>query len=191
MKNKILNARTHRRYKNEKVPLETIKSILNSAKNCPSAVNMQLTRYIIVNNDEELKSKIFKLTNLGTVHKVENGYEPKGYIISLVEKEKVKRRDYLNFDQGIAYQSINLMMNDYGLKTVCLFSPNKEKLEEVLGINMSKYEVCYALGYGYPLDYNRKIIETDDISLIKYFKDENGIYNVPKLKLSKILIDEK
>lgn len=95
MENQILKARTHRRYKNKKVKLETIKEIIKAAKNSPSAFNMQLSRYIIVNEDEALKEKIFRLTNLPTFHEVEDEYKPVGYIIVVAEKEKIKRRDIL------------------------------------------------------------------------------------------------
>lgn len=191
MKDEILKARTHRRYHKRKVDIEVIREIIAAAKNSPSAFNMQLSRYIIVNEDEELKEKIFRLTNLPTFHKVEDEYKPAGYIIVVAENERIKRRDYLNFDQGIAYQSINIMMNKYGIRNVCLFSPDKKKLQEYLGPDIEKYEVCYALAYGYPIASERKIVETRDLTFWKYFKDEEGIYNVPKLTLDTLIIHER
>lgn len=191
MKNQLLKARTHRRYQDKKVDIEIVRNIIRGAKNSPSAFNMQLTRYIIINEDMELKDKLFKLTNLPTFHEVEDQYKPAGYIIAVVEKSRIKRRDYLSFDQGIAYQSINLMMNEYGMRNVCLFSPNKNKLQEFLKLDIDKYEVSYAIGYGYPVAKKRNVIETEDTSAWKYFKDENGIYNVPKLTLETLIIDEK
>jgi len=191
MKDQIFKARTHRRYHPRKVESEVIREIIDAAKNSPSAFNMQLSRYIIVNEDEDLKEKIFRLTNLPTFHQVEDEYKPSGYIIAVVEKSRIKRRDYLHFDQGIAYQSINLMMNEYGMRNVCLFSPDKNKLQEYLGLDIEKYEVSYALAYGYPIAEKRKIAETTDTTLWKYFKDEEGIYNVPKLTLDTVIIDEK
>lgn len=191
MKNEILKARTHRRYKRDKVELETIREIIEGAKNSPSAMNLQLTRYIVINNDDELKDEIFQLTNLPTAHGVEDDYKPAGYIIAVVEKAMIKNRSHLSFDQGIVYQSINLMMNEYGLRNVCLFSPSKEKLQELLELNMEKYEVSYAIGYGYPITIERKVLETKNPSFIKYFQDGDGVYNIPKLTVDTLIIEEK
>ncbi|WP_028857007.1 nitroreductase family protein [Psychrilyobacter atlanticus] len=191
MKDQLLKARTHRRYQNKKVDIEIVRNIIKGAKNSPSAFNMQLSRYIIVNEDMELKDKLFKLTNLPTFHEVEEQHKPAGYIIVVVEKSRIKNRDTLSFDQGIVYQSINLMMNEYGMRNVCLFSPNKNKIQELLKLGINKYEVSYAIGYGHPLTKKRNVVETEDISAWKYFKDESGIYNVPKLTLETLIIDEK
>lgn len=191
MKNEILKARTHRRYHNKGVKTEVIREIIGAAKNSPSAFNMQLSRYIIVNEDEELKEKIYRLTNLPTFHQVEDEYRPAGYIIVVAERDRIKRRDYLSFDQGIAYQSINLMMNGYGLRNVCLFSPDKKKMQKYLGLDIEKYEVCYALAYGYPIASERRIVETEDTGFWKYYKGEDGVYNVPKLTLDTLIIDER
>lgn len=191
MKESILNARTHRRYRSEKVDSETLKEILQIAKNTPSALNMQLSRYIIINEDQELIDKIFHLTNLPTVHLVEEEYKPSGFIVVVAEKEKIKSRDYLLFDQGIAYQTLNLLMGDYGLRTVCMFSPSKKKIAACLDLDTDKYEVCYTIGYGYPIAQKRNIVETTDPTFWKYYKDEDGNYTVPKLTLDTVLLEIK
>jgi len=55
----ILSRRSIRRYKQEEIPLEVLKKIVNAARLAPSAANLQPIDYLVI-NDRNLRSKIFK-----------------------------------------------------------------------------------------------------------------------------------
>ena len=188
MKKRVVEARTYRSYSKKEVDLESVKEALEGSRFTAQSFNIQNSRYIICQNDRDKVEEIFNSTNLPSYHKVPCEEQPFGYIISVHKKERVKNKEIHMMNCGILFQNINLLLNDQGLKSICLISGNKKKIGGVIGLG-DEYEIDYLIGYGYPNGVVG-VADLEDETPVphRYFKDEEGNHIVPKLTLERLLL---
>jgi len=180
----ILKRRSIRQFSQKKIPLNSLKKLVNAARVAPSAANRQFLEYLVVNKPG-LCEEVFKhLAWAGYITPKGNprpGHEPVSYIFILANRKKVSRHDIR--DVGASAQNIMLLARAFKIGTCWLGSINRPRLRKMLGI--PKYLVIDSvIALGYP-----KIKSTiaPFKGSIRYYLDKRGNLHVPKRPLSDVL----
>ena len=181
----IFKRRTIRNFKQEVIPEEKLKKLVDAARVAPQAANLQPLKYVII-NDEKLLEPIFKTTAwAGYIRPTadpQDGQKPVAYILILVDSE-IKKEGY-DVDAGAAVENLLLTATEEGLGTAWLGAIDRKKIKELLDIP-DKYILHTLVAIGYPAE--APIIEDKKDDSIKYYKDKNNVLHVPKRKLEDIV----
>lgn len=182
----LKNRRTVRRFKQDPIPLECLEKIVDTARFCPSAANLQPMRFRIV-NDPETVAKMQPLVKwaayLAPNGAPAEGEQPTAFVLVCVDKEI--RPDGTSPDVGGAVQNI-LLASDYeGIGTCWMGSIDRSAIRQLTNLP-ERYELNTVIALGYKGEEPRTVPVKDGD--IKYYKDANGVLNVPKRSLQEILI---
>jgi nitroreductase len=90
-------------------------------------------------------------------------------------------------DAGLALQSMVLGAASLGYGTCILGSVNRAGLQKDLGIP-SRYRIMYVLALGLPAE-NVAIEEVGTDGSVRYWRDEQGGFHVPKRSLDEIVLE--
>ncbi len=181
----IKNRRTIRRFKQDPIPSEILKKLIDYARIAPAGSNIQCVEYIIVESPA-MREKMFPLVRWAAslpeeLRTPERGREPTAYITVLVNT-KIKQ-SYYEFDVGAAVENILLGAVSFGIGTCWMGSIKSEKIRALLDIP-DFYEIKHVISLGYPDETS--VIEPYKNSF-KYWKVENEMH-VPKRKLDDIIL---
>ena len=180
---KIIARRTIRKYQNKPVPKEVLIKCVDVARLSPSGANRQPLKYIIINDEEQLR-KVFPLTKwagyLPNYYPTEEEM-PRAYIAILLDKNI---RENPGHDAGIAAMAISMVAFDHGLGSCILGAIDREKLKEVLKLP-ENLEVVLLVALGYPAE--QPVVDEVKDGDIKYWLDENGVLHVPKRSLEEVM----
>jgi len=180
----ITKRRSIRRFKQDAIPLETHKKLVDAARVAPSASNLQPLRYILVVNPDLGKEVFPTLMWAGYIAPEGNpppGEEPTAYIVVLVNKD-VARSDY-QLDAGAAIENLILTAVEEGIGSCWLGAIDRNKIREILDVS-EQFEIESVIALGYP---NEEPVMEAMKDSIKYWKDESGRLHVPKRSLEEIL----
>lgn len=188
LKDLVLSNRSYRRfYQEEAISLETLRELVDLARNTASTVNSQAVKYKLICTPEE-NTKVFDALSWGGLLKGKGtpveGERPSAYIIVLCDLEIGKNKFW---DEGIAAQTIMLGAVEKGLGGCMLGSINREQLARAFDIDTNKYAIDLVLALGKPKE-TVKLVEMDETKSTAYYRDENGIHYVPKRSLEDIII---
>lgn len=183
----VLQNRSYRRFdQSVEISTETLKELVDLARNSASATNRQALKYILSNTPEK-NAKIFP--TVGWAGRLRDwpgpaeGERPSAYIVILLDKDIAADP---GCDHGIAAQSILLGATEKGLGGCMLGSANKPNLQKTLDIP-DKYEIALVVALGKPAE--KVVLETmnegDDFG---YWRDTESVHHVPKRKLDDIII---
>mgnify|MGYP001071610351 CR=1 FL=1 len=182
----ILKRRTIRKFRQDDISLETLKKLVNSARVAPSAANLQLLEYIIVNCSEKCK-KIFKCLKWAGYIKPEGNpkksEEPAAYVIFLVNVSLANGDSY-RIDCGASVQNLILAALEEGIGSCIIGSCDRDKIKKILDVPGNK-KIEFLVALGYPSE--EPIMEDSKNGNIKYYKDPSGKLHVPKRPLKEIL----
>lgn len=186
IKDLILRNRSYRRFdESREISRDTLVEMVDYARRTPSASNKQPLRYFI-SNDRETNEKINSCLGwagyLSDWDGPAEGERPSAYIIILSESE-------LNsaYDEGIAGQSILLMAAEQGLGGCFLLNVKREELKKKLNLP-KKYFIKMVIALGVPVE-EVVIEEITKDGDVKYYRDENKVHHVPKIRLSDVLVN--
>ena len=185
----IKNRRTIRRFERKGVPRDILVELCDLARLAPSAMNMQPLEYIVVDDDDKIK-ELFAHAHLAGFRledeRPKETERPGGYIVVLVNTGIMK--NFYERDVGAAVENILLGAIGYGLGGCFIYNMNRKKINALLGVPET-HIVDSVVALGYPAEESRWVeLEGDDL---KYWKDSNGVQNVPKRKLEKLLHIDK
>lgn len=167
---------------------QALKDLVNLARHCASAANMQPLKYITC-SDEEKNAQIYSCLGWAAYLKDWKGpvesERPTGYIVIMGDTHIAK-----NFwcDHGIAAQTILLGARTMGLGGCMFGAINIKKLKSFLDIG-DHLEVKLVVALGKPVE----VIQIDDLDKngnIKYWRDENQVHHVPKRLLDDLIISQ-
>jgi len=185
----VTSNRSCRRFDNaHKIDNTTLEQLIELARNCASAANMQPLKYIL-STDEKKNAEIFSCLGWAAYLKDWKGpvkeERPTGYIVIMGDRKIAK-----NFwcDHGIASQTILLGARTMGLGGCMFGAINIKKLKAVLNIE-DHLDVKLVVALGKPVE-TIQIDELGDDGNIKYWRDEKEIHHVPKRKLESIIINK-
>jgi nitroreductase len=90
-------------------------------------------------------------------------------------------------DEGIAGQTILLSAVEKGMGGCFIGNVDRENLAKALNIP-SEYSIKLVIALGYPKEevVIEEIGANDDI---KYYRDENQVHHVPKIRLDDMILD--
>lgn len=180
----IQKNRSYRRFEEDiDIGLDELKEFVDMGRQSASAANLQPLRYHI-SNDRKVNSQIFPLLKWAGYLKEWDGpmpsERPAAYITILNSQPENK---YAVTDAGIAMQSILLSAVERGYGGCIFASVDREGLASLLKLPQG-YEILYTIALGKPKE-TVKLVEAEDD--IKYWRDQNGMHFVPKLKLEEVI----
>ena len=180
----IYKRRTIRRFKQDQVPIEILKKLVDFGRVAPMGSNIQSLEYIIV-SDPAVRENLFPLVQWAGFlpekdRHPELGRRPMAYIIVLGNTD-IKEDPRL--DAGAAIENILLGAMEYGLGSCWMGSVNRKKAAEVCKLPKN-YKIISVISLGYPDE--KSSIEPFKGSF-KYWKDEGGNMHVPKKGLNDII----
>jgi nitroreductase len=183
----IIRNRSYRRFYQEvAVEYDTLKELVDLARQSASAANLQPLRYIL-SCDAKKNALIFSHLAWAAYLKdwpgPSEGERPSAYIIIL---EDTQIGHPLHCDHGIAVQSILLGATEKGLGGCIIGGIKKQGLRQSLEIPQ-RYEILLVLALGKP----KETVVLEAVSAdgdIKYWRDSKGIHHVPKRALDDIIV---
>ncbi len=181
----IYKRRTIRRYKQDPIPSDILRKLIDYARVAPMARNVQGLEFVIVENSE-IREKLFKLIKFaGSLPEdqrtPEPGREPTAYIIVLVNT-KIKP-SFFDFDVGAAVENILLGAVKYGIGSCWMANIKVRKIKSLLEVP-EQYQVKHVISLGYPDE--ESFMEPYEDSY-KYWKNPDGTMHVPKRDLDDII----
>ncbi len=182
----LKKTRSYRRFHQDiSIEPEVLSSLIRNTRYCPSAANLQPLRYMLVTN-RDMNSRIFEQLRWAAYLKDWNGpvagERPSAYIIIL---GKPKANSFLQWDTGIALQTLMLSLTEIGFGGCPFGAFNREALEEILDLP-DEFRIELVLAIGKPKEQVVVIDAIDD--RIKYYRDEKQVHHVPKRQLSDLIL---
>ena len=178
--------RSCRRFDNShKIDTTVLEQLVDLARHCASAANMQPLKYILC-NDEDKNSDIYDCLGWAAYLKDWKGpvkeERPAAYIVIAGDCRISK-----NFwcDHGIAAQTMLLGARTMGLAGCMFGAINIKKLKAALNI-ADHFEIKLVIALGKPVE-EVCIDDLGEDGSIKYWRDENKVHHVPKRKLSDLI----
>lgn len=186
MEDVIYKRRTIRRFKQDPIPVETLKKLIDFARVAPAGSNIQCVEYIIVHNPE-MREKLFPLVRwAGSLPKEERDPKidrrPTAYIIILVNTNI--KKSYFEYDIGAAVENILLGAVKYGLGSCWMGNINARRIRTLLELP-DYYEITHVISLGFSDE--KSVIEPYKDSF-KYWKDDEGVMHIPKRSLDNIIL---
>lgn len=187
-KDLVIKNRSYRRFfEDYSVSEETLRELVDLARNTASTVNSQALRFKLITLSDERETVFNNLAWAGLLkdwHGPEKGERPSAYIIIMCDLSIGCNK---HFDDGIAAQTILLGATEKGLGGCMFGSISRKSLAEELGIDLEKYSVDLIVALGKPKE-TVKIVELPEDGSTAYFRDENGTHYVPKRSLDDLIV---
>ncbi|MFP4687392.1 MAG: nitroreductase family protein [bacterium] len=182
----VKSCRSVRRFKQDEIDSTTLKELVNIARFSPSAANLQPLRFIIVNNPNEKKALYPALAWAGYIKDwdgPQEGERPAAYLIILGDTTV---SEYLEYDAGIAAQSILLGARCQGLSCCILGALDRDLIRKEFKIP-EKMKIILVLALGKPAE--EVVIDENNNDPVTYYRDNDDIHHVPKRKLNNLIAD--
>ena len=185
----LAKRRSIRRFRQEEIPLESLKQLVEAAALAPSARNDLPLRYVLVREKSLLKA-VFEETNWGgnvRPHRdpVFGETAPTAFLAVCAPGEpETPPAQNIVADAGAAIQTILLRTVELGFGACWLGAFSRKNVSAILELNHQT--VVYLIGLGYPA-------ETPELQRIhagnstKYYLDGNDVIHVPKYCAEDIL----
>ena len=185
IKELALKNRSYRRfYEDKKISMDTLKELVEIAHNTPSAANKQPLRYKLV-SDEIGNEKVFECLGWAGYLKdwkgPKKGERPTGYII-IITKAGVNS----SWDEGIAGQTMLLAATQMGMGGCFIGNVERDMLAKIIELPQEMLiKLVIALGYPKEEVVLEEITADGDY---KYYRDQNQVHHVPKVKVEDIIL---
>ncbi|MFX1413841.1 MAG: nitroreductase family protein [Promethearchaeota archaeon] len=179
----IYSRRTIRRFKQDPIPIELLKKLIDYARLAPAGMNIQGLEYIII-SDTEMRNKLFPLLRWAALlpeddRTPEVGRRPTAYIIVL-GNTKIKRN--VDIDVGAAIENILLGALNYGIGSCWMGSIDRDKIRELFNVP-DQYLIKYVISLGFS---DEESVTEPFTGSFKYWKEQNTMH-IPKRDLDKII----
>ena len=181
----LLKNRSYRRFfQEEKITTNELLTIVESTRYAPSPANKQPLQFILVNRDE-YNNMLFPHLNWAAYLKdwqgPEEGERPAAYIVMLGDRSM---SPFIDWDYGIALQTILLSAVEMGYGGCAIASFNKEKVRELFNIGEA-LEIPGVIALGKPKE--SVVIDDAKDGDIKYWRDDEQVHHVPKRILGDLI----
>ncbi|MCX8095273.1 MAG: nitroreductase family protein [Caldisericia bacterium] len=165
--NIIVSRRSVRNYKKDKIKEDDILKILEAGRWAPSASNNQPWRFIVINDENQIK-KIGDVAKILTI----NNFVSNSPLIIVIYTEKKHR--WVDIDCGMCAQNMMLEAHSLGIGSCFIGAFREKKLKEILNLPEDFY-IVGLITFGYPEGDVKKKERIDLNELVKYnyYKKEN------------------
>ena len=163
------------------VSKETLISLVDNVRYTPSTRNAQGLRFRLCYEKGECANLLALTKWAGALkdrHFPPEGHEPAAYIVICAVEDIFMR------DVGIAAQTLLLSATEMGLGGCMIGSYDAEKVSDLLGIP-SEWKPRLVLALGKP---DEVVVLEDAEESLTYYRDENDVHHVPKLKTKDLLL---
>lgn len=170
------------------IPRETLLELVELARSCPAAMNLQPLKYRLVSEAEECAA-LLKETRWAaslTQKLPPVGQEPSGFIVICHDTTVTPLKPLFTLDVGIVAQTMMLGACERGFGGCIIGSAAEERLSAVLGLPSHLVPVL-VLGLGVPAE--TVVLEDAQNGAVKYYRDENNVHHVPKRPLDELIIE--
>lgn len=175
----IVGRRTVRRFRQDPVPEETLKAVVNAGRVAASGGNRQPWRFILAMSPavvQEIFGDVAWLARAGTPRA---GERPTAYIMVLGDV-RVKRN--YQSDCAAACQNMLIQATALGLGTCWIGSVNRWEVRRILDIR-EDLEIFAVIAVGYPAE-TPSVGEGEGIGV---YRDEEGTLHVSKRPIQDVL----
>jgi nitroreductase len=180
----VVSRRTIRQFMPRVISKKILENLVNVGRLAPSGGNLQPLEFIVI-DDAPITQQVFPCLKWAAYITPEGnprpGQEPVAYVIVLVNKEI--RPQGFEWDVGAAMENMILTAWEEGIGSCWLLSIERDKLRKILSVP-DNYRIDSVLALGYPAEES-KVEELADS--IKYWKDEQGCFHVPKRSLKDVI----
>lgn len=181
----VEQTRSIRRFdESEMISEESMRELIYFASLAPSGANLQPLRYFF-SNEASLNAQIFPALGWAGYLKdwsgPSKGERPAGYI-AILNDSSIKKE---TIDHGFAAQNIVLGAREKGLGACVIKSIDQEALSDVMNIP-ENLDILLVIAIGKPAE--RVKIEPVKNNDIRYWRDNQQVFHVPKRSLDEILI---
>ncbi|MDO4583319.1 MAG: nitroreductase family protein [Planctomycetia bacterium] len=184
----VLKNRSYRRFEEERqISTRVLENLVDLARICPSAANLQRLKWGIV-NVPELCEKVFACVGwagyLQDWPGPEKGERPAAYLVLLRDLSLGATVSAL--DEGIVAQTVLLGAVEEGLGGCMIGTVRREQVLELLGLDSRRFEISLVIALGYPKE--TVVLEEMVGNDCRYWRDENQVHHVPKRSLEEIIV---
>lgn len=181
----VIKNRSYRRFDESRcVTLEILEEIVDTGHLVASGGNFQPLRFITIASKEKC-AEVFPTLAWAAYLKdwkgPAEGERPTGYIVILSPVGPNR-----GFEEGIYGQTMLLAAIEKGIGGCMIGSIVRAELSQIIPVPEG-YEIKLVLALGYPTEE----VVIDEISLgddIKYYRDENDVHHVPKIKTEDLIV---
>lgn len=178
--------RSIRKFRHEtKIPAETLEELVELTRLCPSGGNRQPLKFLPVNTEEDCRfvsEHIRWAALLKDWDGPEESEKPSAYVLVLIDRTVCEKAPY---DSGIAAHAMLLGAVERGFAGCMLGNIDRDALAEYFSIDKKRYVTDLVVALGEPGE--ESVVEETGTGTA-YYRDEEGLFHVPKRKLSEILL---
>lgn len=156
----ITSRRSVRNYKKEKIKDEEVQKILEAGRWAPSASNNQPWRFIVINDDNQIK-KIGEVTKILTI----NNFVANSPLIIIIYTER--RHRWVDLDCGMCAQNMMLEAHSLGIGSCFIGAFRENKIKEIVNLPQDYY-IVGLITFGYPEGEARPKERIELYQLVKY-----------------------
>lgn len=184
----ICSRRTIREFLDKPVSYELLKKFVDAGRLAPQAANRQPLEFLVV-DDPVLVSTVFTNIKLAGYLDWKPAVEarPRAYVV-IVSNKAVQNATWVTYDVALASENISLVAWAEGVGSCLVGAFNKQKVTELLAIPET-HELMIIVALGYPA--HKSVTEELKGDDVKYWRDADGTFHVPKRPLQKILHHNK
>ncbi len=183
----VKKSRSYRRFDEQRtIGWESLVELVDIARFCPSARNLQPLRYVVSTDPEKtarIRDCLLFALDLPDWGGPVKGERPVAYI-TIVTVDKCT--PFTGHDIGITAQTLLLAAAEHGFNGCMFGSIKKKELMSVLSLP-ERYEIQLVLAFGYPAE-QVVLEEIGNDGRTTYWRDSEGVHHVPKRALSEVLI---
>ena len=181
--------RSIRRFRQEEIPLETLKELVEAAALAPSAANARCLRYVLVREKELLRAVLEQTAWGGHVKPYRNPEfgvtGPTAFLAVCTDlRADGKPSPYAETDAGAAIQSVLFRATDLGLGGCWIGAFNRQEVGRLLGLE--NRIVLYLVGLGRPAE-SPILYRIGSGDPTPYYLDSDDVIHVPKYTVDDIL----
>lgn len=170
------------------IKYDDMQNLIDSARLCASAANLQPLKYRICSEKEEVEN-VLALTKWAALIKdvklpPDDG-RPSGFIVVCHDKSVCEITTASSIDVGIAAQTIMLSATERGYGGCMIASFDESKISSLLSLP-AELKPVLVIALGTPAE--TVIISNPKDSDVKYFRDSAGLHFVPKRLLKDVVI---
>ncbi len=171
--------RTYRRFKQDPMPVEVMKEILDVCRTRSCGRNCQSLKFYAVMSEDKVKAMNGLVKFAGSlppeIGTPKEGEWPVAYLVIVKTDNAYALGDV---DAGIAVDAAAITAWDHGFGSCIMAAINTKGIGQMLGIAENE-SVKLALALGKP-DHKSTLVDVPEDGKLTYYVDENVDYYVPK-----------
>ena len=172
---------------NTEISEEALIELVDVARKCPAAMNLQPLKYRLVTKKEE-RDALLGITRWATSLSIKlppDDHEPAAYIVICHDKNIAEEKPIFMIDVGIVSQTMLLAAKEIGLGGCLIGSAAGETIRETL-LLPENIAPKLILALGIPAE--KAVLEEEANGNVAYYRDGDNVHHVPKRKLKDIII---